>query len=740
MAMDNNSGSMRGPLRAALSAFALVLVTVVLGGALGLLTQAQFREIRQSWVEYSEGAERKGILISEVRGLLGYGGIIHNFKNYVLRQEDEYLDRTSAQLAIFDKVAAEFGALDLTAEERAALDEIERTVAQYADMLPLAVEAAAQGWTPERTDARVRVDDTRAIAALEDLERLWSALQASSSSRLLAAVGQGQTLIWIGFGSILALVLAALVVGGLLYLLFRDLRHAVADLAEELGERKRLEQSEGRLATAVEQSPATIIITDTDARIQYVNTKFTALTGWSLDEVKGQTPAFLQSGDTDQQVYQTIRAGLSRGEAWHGVFRNRKKDGASYWAETTILPLVAPDGSVQNFIGISEDITEKRQARDHVVRAQKLEAVGQLAGGVAHDFNNILTTIVGSAHLAALDASEGSDLAGEIAQINIAARRAQSLIRELLTFARREPAEMRSVDLGAIIEEVTGLLKASVPPMITLRHDPPEVPLFVRGDPTHLHQIVMNLCRNAAEAIAGESGEIVLDASVTVAPEGADPGPAHWVRLTVRDNGPGMSAETQSHLFEPFFTTKPLGKSSGLGLSVVYGLVDEMGGRISFQSELGEGSVFTIDLPGAEARDASERRADARTPRGSERVLLIDDEAEVLGTFRRLLLRLGYRVEAFTSPRIALDRFEADATRFDLIISDMVMPDMSGEELVRAARGLRPDIPVIFCSAYKPRHVSVPGVLPVMLDKPVEPPHLAQEIRKLLDPSVTAAQ
>ncbi|MBT8457181.1 MAG: PAS domain S-box protein [Alphaproteobacteria bacterium] len=733
MEPDGHHATLKRPVAVAVAAFLLVLVTVSLGAALGLLTQRQFDEIRESWVDYSQGAERKGILLSEIRGQLGYGGIIHNFKNYVLRQEDVYRDRTEALMAEFERVAAQFEALDLSTEERVALGTIIATIREYEANLPLAVAAVDRGRTVMETDTLVRVDDTAAIAALAELEQSWASEQQLSSARLLGAVGQGQTLIWIGFLSILALVLAALAVGWLLYMLVRDLRGAVKDLGEELRERKRLERSEGRLATAVEQSPATILITDTDARIQYTNKKFTDVTGWTLDDIRGQTPAFLQSGETSQKVYQQIREGLARGEAWHGVFRNRKKDGSSYWAETTILPLVSPEGEIQNYIGISEDITENRRAREQVVRAQKLEAVGQLAGGVAHDFNNILTTIVGSAHLAAMDAPEKSDLEGEIKQIDIAARRAQSLIRGLLTFARREPGEKRSVNIGTMIDEVLGLLRASIPPVIALRHVPPDGPVFVLGDQTHLHQIIMNLCRNAAEAMAGQAGEIVVTARHCDPPEEKTEVAHGWVCLTVSDDGPGMSGDTQVHLFEPFFTTKPIGKGSGLGLSVVYGLVDEMGGRITVDSEIGRGSTFTILLPAALASDEPEAPGRGELARGNERVILIDDEAEVVGTFRRLLLRLGYQVEAFTSPVVALERFRTDPARFDIVISDMVMPDMSGEELVRALRDLRPDIPVIFCSAYKPGRVVLPGPAPEMLDKPVQPALLAQEIRAQLD-------
>jgi len=732
MTEQHSASSMIRPVKAAVSALALVIITVLLGGALGALTQAQFREIQTSWIEYSEGAEQKGILLSELRELLGYGGIIHNFKNYVLRQQPVYLDRTSSQLQDFDAVVSRFRGLTLSRDEQDALFVIEDTIGEYADKLGLAVQAAEEGWAPEVTDGRVKVDDEAAVTALLELERIWETLQQSSTQRLLAAVSQGQTLIWIGFLSIFALVLAACLVGWLLYMMFRDLRRAVSDLDAELKERTRLEASEERLATAVEQSPATIIITDTDARINYVNHKFTELTGWTLEDVQGRTPAFLQSGDTDPEVYAQIRNGLGKGEAWQGVFRNSKKDGSSYWAETTILPLLDPSGRIQNFIGIGEDITEKREAREQVVRAQKLEAVGQLAGGVAHDFNNVLTTIMGAAHLAALDAEEGSDLAGEIDQIEIATRRAHDLIRQLLTFARREPGQSKSVDLGSIAEEVIGLLKASVPPVISIALEPPSDRHFVLGDATHLHQIIMNLCRNAAEAMEGAPGRVIVSIAGSDAPASAPDNPEGWVKLTVRDDGPGMSADTQRRLFEPFFTTKPIGKSSGLGLSVVYGLVREMGGEINVTSELGHGTSITIVLPAAAPPLEDVSTQSEAIPRGSERVLLVDDDVEVLETFRRLLRRLGYRVDAFSVPSAALERFQAASDKYDIIVSDMVMPGMSGETLIQEIRKLNVDIPVIICSAFKPKRFEISGRRPVVLDKPVPPATLARALRDQL--------
>ena len=415
------------------------------------------------------------------------------------------------------------------------------------------------------------------------------------------------------------------------------------------------------------------------------------------------------------------------------MFRNHRKDGSSYWAETTILPLMEADGTVRNFVGIGEDVSAARRAREHVVRAQKLEAVGQLAGGVAHDFNNILTTIVGASHLAALDAPEDSDLAREIEQIAIAARRAQSLVRELLTFARREPGRPQSVDLYAIVTEVAMLLGASIPPVIRINRPEPEERLRVLGDPTHLHQIVMNLCRNAAEALGGASGEITVTLVRADPPDGARDNPDGWARLTVADNGPGMSKGTLAHLFEPFFTTKPLGKGSGLGLSVVFGLVEDLGGQIMVDSEIDRGSTFTVLLPATSAPVTETAEPEMPSPGGTERLMLVDDEGEVVGTFRRVLLRLGYQVEAFTSPVVAFERFRADPDRYDLLISDMIMPDMNGEEFATRIRALRPELPVIFCSGYRTERIVLPGPAADVLDKPVDPSILARHVRTALD-------
>lgn len=725
-------------VRTIAAASALVLlVTVTTGLFVGSETRRQFVEISQSWTGFAEDAERKGVWISSLRGHLGYGGIIHTFKNYVIRQDEDYRLRMLDQLAQFDAVMTGYLAEPLPTAERRALETIRETIDLYHSKIPIAQQAAAGKWPPERTDRLVRVDDTAAVDALADLERLWLDARGTTMQRIVAAVAQGQALIVVGYLSMAALVMAAGVLGLLIGILIRDLRRAAAEASAALAARLAVERSEQRLAQAVEQSPATIMITDRRGRIDYVNRRFEVLSGWSRDEVIGRTPRFLQSGDTSAEEYAAMRARLDAGESWQGLLHNMRKDGGGYWVDATILPLRAADGSAHSLLGIGEDVTEKRAAREQVNRAQKIEAVGLIAGGLAHDFNNILTAIIGSAHLAGLDAPEDSDLAAEIEQIDIAARRAQSLVRQLLGVARRESGRAVPTDLGMVVREVQRLMRAALPPSITLAGPSEPGPLTVLADPTHIHQILMNLYANAADAIGGGHGRIEIAMRHRErTPEGMPDRTAGWVELAVADTGHGMTEETAARIFDPFYTTKPLGKGTGLGLAVVQGLVQDIGGRITVESAPGRGTTFTLILPGADA--AGQEAADAATPvaGGHETLLVVDDQPEVAATLRRALIRLGYQVEAFTSPLAALERFNAAPRRHRLLISDIVMPEMSGPEMARRMREVRPDLPVILCTGFNPTGVALAGSL--TMRKPIDPVDLSRAVRDLLDADADA--
>lgn len=710
----------------------LVMATVTAGLYLGTQTRKQFTDIAGSWSGYAEDAEKKGVWISSLRGYLGYGGIIHNFKNYVIRQDESYRTRMRDQLTQFDAVMASYLAEPLPEDELRALTTIRETIDEYRAKLAVAERAAQGDWPAERTDRLVRVDDTEAILALQNLEAIWRENRRLSTERIITAVSRGESLIAVGFLSMALLVISAFALAALIGVLARNGRRAMDRLRDELEMRTRLERSHRLLAEVVEQSSATIIVTDEDGAISYVNKRFEDVSGWNRGEVVGQTPRFLGSGDMSRTEYSALWETLRSGHPWTGVFRNRRKDGSSYWVETLILPLRNPDGRIHSFVGIGEDITDRREARDQVARAQKLEAVGLLAGGLAHDFNNILTSIIGSAHLARCEAPPESDMDKDIEQIEIGARRAQALVRQLLAFARREPARPQPVELCAIIEEVEKLVRAAIPPTISIA-TPQRCGAVVMADPTHLHQVLMNLCTNAAEAIGDRTGTIRFYCSETdAAPDGRPQRPQGWVRLTVEDDGPGIPEDARSRIFDAFYTTKPLGKGSGLGLSVVQGLVDDMGGQVSVEAAEGGGARFSVMLPASDAAvvQATDEQALAR---GTERIMLVDDEAEIAATYRRVLSRLGYRVEAYSSAEIALKAFLHHPERVDLVISDVVMPEMSGPELASKMRRTRPDLPVILWTGYNPASAQLGGRPAAVLEKPVEPVSLARAVRGEID-------
>lgn len=727
-----NAVSSRPRISATVIAAAVLLaVTVATGLHLGVQTRTQFSAIAADWRGFAEEADRKGALISRIRGHLGYGGIIHSFKNYVLRQEEAYRVQLLEQLNGFDAAISAYSALPATETERAALIRIAATIDLYRNGISVAATAASERWPVERTDALVRVDDSGALAALEALEAHWQAQRAALSERLIASVGRGQALIGVGFASMALLVAASLTLGFAFWTLMRAMRDAMRRLGEELETRRTLERREQRLAEAVEQSPATIVITDTAGKIEYVNRHFEELSGWKRSEIEGLTPRFLQSGDTDAVEYGRMREVLTRGEAWHGVLHNRRKDGGSYWIESTILPLRGAAGATHSYLGIGEDITERLHAREQMVRAQKIEAVGLLAGGIAHDFNSVLTSILGSAHLAALDAPEGSDLGREIEQVEIAARRAQMLVQQLLSFARRRVGNPVPTDLRDSVGQALRLVKAATAPTTCFIYDAEGTPVWVAADPTHLVQIVMNLCGNAAEAIGGVPGtvEITLAHEVGAADGGT---PANAV-LCVSDDGPGMPEDVRRRVFDAFFTTKPIGKGTGLGLAVVHGLVGDLGGVISVDSTPGAGARFTVRLPLCAAPAVAPGQDAEVAPYGAERLLIVDDEPEIAATLRRSLTRYGYHVEAFTDARAALRSFEAAPERFDAVITDVVMPSLDGVALVDRLRALRPSLSVMFLTGFAPRFEPPPGPAPAILGKPVDPLTLARCLRRHLD-------
>lgn len=714
-----------------IGAAVLLVSTILTGLYLGNETQDRFQQIGDSWTTYTGEAERRGELLSRIRRHLGYGGMIHNFKNYVLRQQQTYLDSLEGQLTDFKATITEYRKSGASPAELNALQTIQETISRYESKLPIAIRAAEEGWPVTRTDALVKVDDRGALEALAALERYWRGKHRENTQAIVDSVTEGRDQISLGFRFLAGLVAVALAIYALFYLLQRELRQTVGLLSNELIERKAAEHVAKKFTRAVDQSSATIIITDTESCIEYVNRKFCDISGYSSAEVLGKTPKFLQSGDTHQDAYMDLSRQITLGKEWGGVFRNKKKDGSFYWAKTAIFPLRDEDGDITHYIGVGEDITESRKAREQIHKAQKMEAVGLLASGVAHDFNNVLTTIIGNVHLALLEVPDEGELREELEQIEIAAKRARNLVGQVLAFARRQPSEPLTLRVGDSVREVCRLMRASIQHNIALDFSIDDDTLSVKADPTRLHQVIMNLCSNAAEAIETEAGQITLSVSAVESKNAK----GDLVKLTVQDNGCGMPQSVLDNIFDPFFTTKPPGKGTGLGLSVVANLVSEMGGQITADSTQGAGTRFEILLPRSETAPKSFANRDS-LDRGSERILLVDDEPEVVSTCRKILESLGYDVEAYIDPTAAVARFETDPERFDLVMTDFVMPEMNGEQVSRAVRTQRNDCPIILCTAYQPGTLNPDDLMPFrLIEKPVEPVVLARTVRLLLDGS-----
>jgi PAS domain S-box-containing protein len=421
--------------------------------------------------------------------------------------------------------------------------------------------------------------------------------------------------------------------------------------------------------------------------------------------------------------------------------------GDTVWVEVTLLPMFDANGERSSVLGCSRDISERRRAakqreelEQQVRQAQKLEAIGTLAGGIAHDFNNILAAILSYSEMLLLDLDPESPLKKDVLGIQAAVQRASALVRQILAFSRKTPHEVKQIELSAVVAEALDMLRATLPATTTLRVRVGNA-TPVLADPTEMHQVVVNLCTNAWKALPDGGGRVevsldtvTLDEAACARLHGLTPGP--HARLTVTDEGAGMPPAVLERIFDPFFTTRADGGGTGLGLAVVHGIVTRSNGAIAVTSEVGRGSTFSIFLPLA-TRAPSERAPaeDAALP-GTERVLYVDDERELTETMQRKLGRLGYRVSTLNSGPGAYGVLRAAPEAYDLVITDLTMPDLRGDQLARLVRDLRSDLPIVIFTGSQ-QDIDTEWVARLgraaLLAKPVSLPALTHLIRSLLD-------
>jgi len=509
----------------------------------------------------------------------------------------------------------------------------------------------------------------------------------------------------------------------------------------ELTERQKAEERLRKLSVAVEQNPASIIITDTDGTIEYVNPRFSELTGYSAAEAVGQNTRMFKSGDTGPEEYRQLWETVRDGRQWRGEFHNRKKNGELYWEQSLIAPIRDDEGTITHFIAINEDITGRKRLESELHHSQKMEAIGQLAGGIAHDFNNILTAVIGYASIMQIKLPENSPLRNGVEQILATAERGSSLTKGLLAFSRKQHTSTRHINLNEIVERVQQLLHRLISEDIQLvtRLAAEELPVMV--DSVQIEQVLMSLATNARDAMPG-GGEIVIRSelvdidAVSAGMKGLGQ-PGRFALLTVSDTGEGMDDETINHIFEPFFTTKETGKGTGLGLSIAYGIIKKHNGYILCTSQKGAGTTFSIYLPcsGAEQGTGDQESPRPRPQAGKQVILLADDNESTRRFTQEVLEEFGYSVIEAENGRQALDRFHENRERIGLLILDVIMPEMKGREVYDAIRPGNPGVKVLFTSGYTEEIVRSQEVLDEsmpFIPKPYMPKELLMKIREVL--------
>lgn len=508
----------------------------------------------------------------------------------------------------------------------------------------------------------------------------------------------------------------------------------------DISERKRVQQEMRKLSSAVEQSPVSVEITDFAGNIEYVNPKFTEITGYALEEVRGKNPRILKSGETPAEEYRDLWETVTAGGVWHGEFHNRKKDGTIFWERVSISPIHDASGATTHFVAVKEDITAQKILEDQFRQAQKMEAVGRLAGGVAHDFNNMLGIVMGYAELAKMRTSPNDPLYGELDQILQTVRSSAGLVRQLLAFARRQTVEPRVLDLNDVIAESEKMLRRLVGEDITVKFVPGNDLWNIKIDPAQVDQILANLTVNARDAIPGvgnisiETQNVIMDEAYCALHRGFIPG--EYVVLTFSDSGMGMGKDVQEHIFEPFFTTKDTGKGTGLGLSTIYGIVKQNQGFISVYSEIGQGTTLTIYFPRYEGQaEEKELKTEPVALTGTETILVVEDERQILNLTQKILEKHGYRVIPAALPGEALALCEKHLDEIHLLISDVVMPTMNGKDLKERIEKLKPGIKVLFMSGYTANVIAHRGVLSEgiqFIQKPFTVEALVRKVREVL--------
>ena len=512
--------------------------------------------------------------------------------------------------------------------------------------------------------------------------------------------------------------------------------------ARDITERKRTEQQLHIFSSAIEQSTVSIVITNTDGVIEYVNPKFLQLTEYSREEVIGKKPSILKSGHTSPKEYERLWKTITSGGEWWGEFLNKKKSGKQYWENTSISPVKNDQGVITHFLGIKEDITEKRRLKEQFEQVQKIESIGTLASGIAHDFNNVLGIILAYSGFLERSQPDSQKTSESLKSIKKAVERGANLVKQILTFARKSETTISPMDIQELIHEIVSMLSETFPKTIDIvtRIDS-NVP-YIHADRTKIHQALMNLCVNARDAMVN-GGTLTIQVKMVEKEDLSDKVlavfPHSGVAVTVSDTGMGIDENTMQRIFDPFFTTKELGKGTGLGLSVVYGVMESHKGYIDVESKVGRGSSFTLYLPLAgetEVPVQTEVMIHGQIRGGTETILIVEDEEMLILMIKILLEDEGYTVLEAHDGEEAVNIFREKKDAINLIVTDMGLPKLSGYDEFLMLKKIQPDVKVIFASGFFDPNVKAEldkQGAKAYIQKPYDRTELLRVIRASLD-------
>lgn len=514
------------------------------------------------------------------------------------------------------------------------------------------------------------------------------------------------------------------------------------ELAREVAEHRRAEEALLLLDTAIESAANAIVITDRDGKIISVNQAFTRITGYTPEDAIGQKTNILNSGRHPDLFFQNMWETILSGEVWKGEIENKRKDGSLYTEEMTITPVRQAGGEISHFIAIKQDITEQKKLQSQILQSQKIQSIGTLAGGIAHDFNNILSIILGYASLLETRLEKNKKLLSNIKTIEQAADRGTALVRQILTFARKTNVLFESLDISESVHELISMLQQTFPRTITFRVQIEDSIPLIWADRSQIHQLLLNLYLNARDAMP-DGGTITLSAVRKTRAQVQERFPAAgrkaYVCVSISDTGEGIPKEMQRRVFDPFFTTKDQGKGSGLGLSVVFGIVEAHHSFIDIESESGLGTTFHIYFPVSEIEEQPAEKGvfdKNRKKGGTETVLLVEDEESILNMFYITLKSGGYTVYSASDGIKAIEIYQKHMQEIALVITDMGLPEMSGENEFKKLREINANVKVILVSGFwEPETKSrlVEAGADGILQKPCKPDEILGLVRQVLD-------